>query len=69
MEVWVVTFNYSILVGVYDSQEKAHAAAKQYLADMKYTDICTHHGKNMIGEWWRDESSEYVIFIEHTRVV
>jgi len=71
MIVWVVTFeefaNYSTLVGVYDSQEKARTAAMQYLRDCGITDV--DYDEDETNEYWGDKYSDKAAIIERTRVV
>ena len=73
MNVWVVTFeelnNYSHLIGVYDSQEKARAAAKQYLENMGWADDYTDYGKDDISEGWSDKYSDNAVVIERTKIM
>ena len=73
MNVWVVTSeelgNYSFLIGVYDSQEKARTAATQYLKDLGYTDVDINYEEDEISEYWNDKYSDDAVIIEHTRLV
>jgi hypothetical protein len=71
MTAWVVTSeelrNYSFLIGVYDSQAKAQAAAMQYLKDYGFTDTYYEEGER--SEWWSDKYSDSAVVIERTQIV
>ena len=73
MNVWVVTFeefrNYSSLIGVFDSQEKARAAARQYLKDLGYTDNDFDYDEDGISEYWSNIRSDRTMIIERTQIV
>lgn len=73
MDVWVVTFdetkNYSHLIGVYNSQKKARAAAKQFLKDLGLANDYTDYGKDDISECWSDENSDNTVIVERTKIM